>query len=68
MATTVIGKLIELFIGFGTSFAEQNVEIFEGRRVDGTEAVGAIDITCGSFLFVQKCNAYRLILIPVSTP
>jgi len=46
LATAVIGKLIELFIGFGTSFAEQNIEIFEGGSVDGTKAVGAIDIGC----------------------
>jgi hypothetical protein len=46
LPTAVIGELIELFIGFVSAFALQDFEVFEGGRVDGTKAVGAIDIGC----------------------
>jgi hypothetical protein len=46
LPTAVVGELVELLVGFGTSFAQQNFEVFQSGRVDGTKAEGAENIRC----------------------
>src|SRR4029077_8925770 len=43
IAAARIGKAVELFVGLLPSLAQQNLRVFESRRIDGREAVGAID-------------------------
>ena len=44
----MIGKLVELLVGFGTPFAQQNVEVFsdmvETRVICNLAAVDATDV------------------------
>ena len=42
-AAAVVLELVELLVGLFAPFAGQDFQIFQGRRVDGAEAVGAID-------------------------
>ena len=37
-------KAVELPVRFGAALAEQDLGVFEGRRVDRREAVGAVDL------------------------
>ena len=43
VAAAVVLEAVELLVGFGAAFAEEDFEVLEGRRVDRAEAVGAKD-------------------------
>ena len=42
-APAVVLKLVELLVGLLAPLAGQDFQVLQGRRVDGAEAVGAID-------------------------
>ena len=43
VAVAVVREAVELLVRFLAPFAEQDFGVFQGRRVDRDEAVGAID-------------------------
>ncbi len=42
-ALALVLELVDLLVGFFAAFAGENFQVFQRRRVDGAEAVGAID-------------------------
>ena len=62
VAAAVVLKAVELLVGFGAAFAEEDFEILEGRRVDRAEAVGAKDAAGRLHDLLARQHGFRQIV------